>query len=112
MRKVEAIIRPHKLNEIKDGLSRLGIRGMTVSEVFGYGLQKGHIGIYRGKQYNINILPKVKIEIVALAADVDDIIDIIIKKGQTGEIGDGKIFVLPVEQVYRIRTGESGKAAL
>lgn len=112
MRKIEAIVRPEKLNEIKEGLAKYGIRGMTVSEVVGCGLQKGHVGVYRGREYNITLLPKIKIEIVVADDVVPEVVDIIIKYGQTGQIGDGKIFILPVEEVYRIRTGETGKYAL
>ncbi|XEQ94482.1 Nitrogen regulatory protein P-II 1 [Sporomusa carbonis] len=112
MRKIDAIIRPDKLNEIKAGLAKLGVRGMTVSEVFGCGLQKGHIGVYRGKEYSINLLPKVKIEVVVPAGIAGDVVKVIAEYGRTGNIGDGKIFIYPVSQVYRIRTGESGSAAL
>jgi nitrogen regulatory protein P-II 1 len=112
MRKIEAVIRPNKINDVKEGLSKYGIKGMTISEVAGYGLQKGHIGIYRGNEYSITLLPKVKIEIVITDDIVEDVVDVIIKNARTGEVGDGKIFVHPIEQVYRIRTGESGKTAL
>lgn len=112
MKKIEAIIRPNKLNDIKEGLAKYGVKGMTVSEVLGCGLQKGHIGIYRGKEYSITLLPKVKIEIVVNDDVVNEVVNIILDTAQTGEIGDGKIFVLPVDEVYRIRTHESGKKAL
>jgi nitrogen regulatory protein P-II 1 len=112
MKKIEAIIRPIKLNDVKDGLAKYGIKGMTVSEVAGCGLQKGHVGIYRGNEYSISLLPKVKIEIVVADDIVEDVIDVIMEHAQTGEVGDGKIFVSPIEQVYRIRTRESGKGAL
>ncbi len=112
MKKIEAIVRPEKLNDIKDGLSKYGIRGMTVSEVVGCGLQKGHIGVYRGREYKITLLPKIKIEIVIADDVVEEVVDIIVKHAQTGQIGDGKIFILPVEDAYRIRTGENGKYAL
>lgn len=112
MKKIEAIIRPNKLNDIKEGLAKYGVKGMTVSEVLGCGLQKGHVGIYRGKEYSITLLPKVKVEIVVNDDVVDEVVDIILDTAQTGEIGDGKIFVLPVDAVYRIRTRESGKKAL
>ena len=112
MKKIEAIIRPNKLNDIKEGLAKYGVKGMTVSEVLGCGLQKGHVGIYRGKEYSITLLPKVKVEIVVNDDVVDEVVDIILDTAQTGEIGDGKIFVLPIDAVYRIRTRESGKKAL
>ncbi|MBP2653140.1 MAG: glnB 6 [Firmicutes bacterium] len=112
MKKIEVIIRPNKLNEVKDALSKYGIRGMTVSEVAGCGLQKGHIGIYRGQEYNMTLLSKVKLELVVSADIVEDVVAVITKNARTGEIGDGKIFVLPVENAYRIRTGDEGKSAL
>jgi len=112
MKKIEAIIRPNKLNEVKDALAKYGIKGMTVSEVAGCGLQKGHVGIYRGKEYSISLLPKVRLEIVAESDVVDEIVDIIVSHARTGEVGDGKIFVSTIDQVYRIRTRESGKYAL
>jgi nitrogen regulatory protein P-II 1 len=112
LKKIEAIIRPNKLNDIKEGLAKYGVKGMTVSEVLGCGLQKGHIGIYRGKEYSITLLPKVKIEIIVNDDVVDEVVNIILDTAQTGEVGDGKIFVLPIEDVYRIRTRESGKKAL
>lgn len=112
MKKIEAIIRPNKLNDIKEGLAKYGVKGMTVSEVLGCGLQKGHVGIYRGKEYSITLLPKVKVEIVVNDDVADEVVAIILDTAQTGEIGDGKIFVLPVDAVYRIRTRESGKKAL
>lgn len=112
MKKIEAIIRPNKLNEVKDALAKYGIKGMTVSEVAGCGLQKGHVGIYRGKEYSISLLPKVRLEIVVESDVVDEVVEIIISHAQTGEIGDGKIFVSTIDRVYRIRTRESGKYAL
>ncbi|MBP2642398.1 MAG: nitrogen regulatory protein [Firmicutes bacterium] len=112
MRKIEVIIRPNKLNEVKDALSKFGIRGMTVSEVAGCGLQKGHIGVYRGQEYNMTLLQKVKLELVVTTDIVDLVVDIIMKTARTGQIGDGKIFVIPVENAYRIRTGDEGRNAL
>lgn len=112
MRKIEAIVRPSQLGEIQDELSRIGIGGMTVSEVMGCGLQKGVLGIYRGKCYEITLLPKVKVEIVAPKEKVRYILDTIVKPARTGEVGDGKIFVFPIDQVIRIRTGETGISAL
>ena len=101
-----AIVRPSKVEEIKDALTRLNISGMTVSEVRGHGRQKGHTAIYRGKEYNVSLLPKMKVEVVLPDDMVDDAIRTIIETTRTGEIGDGRVFVLPVEQGYNIRTGE------
>ena len=112
MKKIEAIIKPFKLNEVREALSDIGVSGLTVTEVKGFGRQKGHTELYRGAEYVVDFLPKVKIEI-AIADDlVETAIDSIIKAAHTGKIGDGKIFVMPVEQVVRIRTGETGDAAL
>jgi nitrogen regulatory protein P-II 1 len=112
MKKVEAIIRPSKLDDIKEALNRFGIHGLTVSEVIGCGHQKGRTEIYRGTEYSINLLPKVKLEIVVKDKYVDEVIETIIKEARTGEIGDGKIFIYPVENALRIRTGESGEDAI
>ena len=112
MKKVEAIIRPSKLDEIKDALKLIGIRGMTVSQVVGCGTQKGHTSVYRGQEYTVNLLDKVKIEIVVEDKFVDQVVNRIITAGKTGEIGDGKIFVYPVDKAVRIRTGESGEDAI
>jgi nitrogen regulatory protein P-II 1 len=112
MKKIEVIIRPAKLDEIKDALGRFGIHGMTVTEVIGCGLQKGKKEIYRGAEYSIDLLPKVKIEIVTKDSWVPEITDILTKTARTGEIGDGKVFVLPVENAVRIRTGEGGEEAI
>jgi len=112
MKKVEAIIKPFKLDEVKDALVEIGIGGMTVTEVRGFGQQKGHTEIYRGTEYVIDFLPKVKIEIVVKDEDVEKVIQTIIKTAQTGRVGDGKIFVIPVEEVVRIRTGERGGQAI
>ena len=112
MNKVETIIKPFKLEELKDGLSSLGIQGMTVSEVKGFGRQKGHSEIYRGAEYTVDFVPKVKVEIVVEADMVDKVVDVILSHAKTGQIGDGKIFVLPVEEAVRIRTGEKGKDAI
>lgn len=112
MIKIEAIVRPGVLEEIKDGLSKFGIHGMTVSQVMGCGLQKGRKEVYRGTEYSINLLPKVKIEIVLTDKDVDAVVDVITKAARTGEIGDGKIFITKIENAIRIRTGEKGDAAL
>ena len=112
MKKIEAIIKPFKLDEIKKALNTSGVQGMTVTEVKGFGRQKGHIEFYRGAEYDINFVPKVKIEIVLPDEMIDKAISIIQEKAKTGEIGDGKIFVYPVEDVIRIRTGERGEAAI
>ena len=112
MKKIEAIIKPFKLDEVREALSDIGVSGLTVTEVKGFGRQKGHTELYRGAEYVVDFLPKVKIEIVIVDDLVDTAIDSIIKAAHTGKIGDGKIFVMAVEQVVRIRTGETGDAAL
>ena len=112
MKKIEAIIKPFKLDDLKEGLSALGIKGMTVSEAKGFGRQKGHSEIYRGAEYAVDFVPKVKVEIVVEAQIVEKVIEVILTHAKTGQIGDGKIFVLPIETAYRIRTGEQGKAAI
>ena len=112
MKKIEAIFKPFKLDDVKEGLSNLGVKGLTVSEVKGFGRQRGHKEVYRGAEYQIDFVPKIKIEIVMEAALVPDAVKVIQEKARTGEIGDGKIFVLPVEDVVRIRTGESGPDAI
>ena len=112
MKIVMAIIKPFKLEEVRDGLTAVGVHGLTVTEVKGYGRQKGHTEIYRGAEYAVSFLPKIKIEVVVADSTVDQAIEGIIKAARTGKIGDGKIFVTTVEQVIRIRTGESGEAAV
>ncbi|MCW8806122.1 MAG: P-II family nitrogen regulator [Ignavibacteriaceae bacterium] len=112
MKKVEAIIRPFKLEEVKEALVEEGIRGLTISEVRGYGRQKGHTETYRGSEYRIEFVPKIKIEVVVEDSKVEKIVDAILNTGKTGQVGDGKIFIYNVEDVVRIRTGESGKDAL
>lgn len=112
MKKIEAIIKPFKLDDVKEALNGIGIKGMTISEVKGYGRQKGHTEIYRGAEYVIDFLPKLKIEIVVGADQVDEVIDTIVEAAKTGKIGDGKIFVLPVESIVRVRTGERDKEAI
>ena len=112
MKKVEAIIKPYKLEDVKQGLSLLGVNGLTVSEVKGFGRQRGHKEIYRGAEYNVDFVPKIKIELVLDAKIVPDVVKTIREKALTGQIGDGKIFVLPVEEVIRIRTGEKGIEAI
>ena len=112
MKKIEAIIKPFKLEEVKDALADLGIEGMTVSEVKGFGRQKGHTELYRGAEYVVDFLPKVKIEIAIKDDMVDGVIEAITRVASTGKIGDGKIFVSNLEQVIRIRTGETGPDAV
>jgi len=112
MKKIEAIIKPFKLTEVKEALNEVGIQGMTVSEVKGFGRQKGHTEIYRGSEYTVDFLPKVKIEIVLPDAQVKSAIEIITKNARTGKIGDGKIFVLPLDNAVRIRTEEQGDSAV
>ena len=112
MKKIEAIIKPFKLDEVREALSEIGIAGLTVTEVKGFGRQKGHTELYRGAEYVVDFLPKIKIEIVVNDDQVDTAIEAVIKAARTGKIGDGKIFVMPVEQVVRIRTGETGEAAV
>lgn len=112
MKKIEAIFKPFKLEEVKEALTDLGINGMTVSEVKGYGRQKGHKEMYRGAEYNVDFNPKLKIELVLAADQVDKVVDAIRSAANTEKIGDGKIFVLPVEDVMRVRTGERGKDAI
>lgn len=112
MKKIEAIIKPFKLEEVKDALSEVGIEGMTVVEVKGFGRQKGHTEIYRGSEYTVDFLPKIKLEIVLAEAQVEAAISAILKSAKTGKIGDGKIFVSPIEQSIRIRTEEKGEQAV
>ncbi len=112
MKKIEAIIKPFKLDEVKQALSEIGISGMTVTEVKGHGRQKGHKEIYRGAEYQVDFLPKIKIEIIVDQPMVDQVVKKIVESARTGKIGDGKIFVLPIEEVIRVRTGESGKDAI
>jgi nitrogen regulatory protein P-II 1 len=112
MKKIEAIIRPHKIDEVREALSETGVRGMTLTEVKGVGRQKGHTEVYRGSEYQIDFLPKIKLEIVIPDTAVDSVIATIVKAAKTGNVGDGKIFVLPVEEVVRVRTEEVGEGAL
>lgn len=112
MKKIEAVIKPFKLDEVKDALNTIGVQGITVTEVKGFGRQKGHTELYRGAEYVVDFLPKVKIEIIAADSLVTKIIETIETAAKTGRIGDGKIFVTPVEEVIRIRTGERGEAAI
>ena len=112
MKKVEAIIKPFKLDEVKAALNEIGIQGITISEVKGYGRQKGHTELYRGAEYMIDFIPKIKLEIIVSDNLVPQVLDAIEQSAKTGRIGDGKIFVIPVETVIRIRTGETGEDAL
>lgn len=112
MKLITAIIKPFKLDEVREALSEIGVSGLTITEVKGFGRQKGHTELYRGAEYVVDFLPKIRIDIVVPAVMVDDLIDVIIKSAFTGKIGDGKIFVQNVEQAIRIRTGESGIDAL
>ena len=112
MKKIEAIIKPFKLDDVKEKLSDIGVHGMTISEVKGYGRQKGHTEIYRGAEYVVDFIPKIKIEIVVPAERVDQVVNTIRESANSGKIGDGKIFVLPVERVLRVRTGEENRDAV
>ncbi|MEO8305153.1 MAG: P-II family nitrogen regulator [Betaproteobacteria bacterium] len=112
MKKVEAVIKPFKLDEVREALSEVGVTGLTVTEVKGFGRQRGHTELYRGAEYVVDFLPKVKVEVIIADGDVDRAIEAIIKAARTGKIGDGKIFVTSVDQVVRIRTGESGEQAI
>lgn len=112
MKKIEAIIKPFKLEEVKDALSEVGVEGMTVIEVKGFGRQKGHTEIYRGSEYTVDFLPKIKLELVLADKQVDAAVQAIIKSARTGKIGDGKVFVSPVEEAIRIRTEEKGESAV
>lgn len=112
MKKIEAIIKPFKLDEVKDALNEIGIQGMTVTEVKGFGRQKGHVELYRGAEYDIAFIPKVKLEIVVSDAMVGKVMATIQDRTKTGKIGDGKIFVSALEQIVRIRTGETGESAI
>jgi nitrogen regulatory protein P-II 1 len=112
MKKIEAIIKPFKLDEVREALSEIGVNGLTVTEVKGFGRQKGHTELYRGAEYVVDFLPKIKLELVVADAIVESAVDAIINAAHTGKIGDGKIFVSNIEQVVRIRTGETGEAAV
>ena len=112
MKKIEAIIKPFKLDEVREALSEIGVSGLTVTEVKGFGRQKGHTELYRGAEYVVDFLPKLKVEVVVTDDRVAQVVDVIMETARTGKIGDGKIFVLPVEQVIRIRTGETDGNAI
>jgi nitrogen regulatory protein P-II 1 len=109
---VTAIVKPHKLEEVKDALQELGIQGLTVSEVRGYGRQRGHTELYRGAEYAVEFVPKVKLEVLASDTQVDDVVDTVIKYARSGQVGDGKVYVTPVDRIVRIRTGEEDGDAL
>jgi nitrogen regulatory protein P-II 1 len=112
MKKIEAVIKPFKLEDVKEALTEAGITGMTISEVKGYGRQQGHSELYRGAEYVVDFLPKVKIDLIVDESDVDRVIDIIVESARTGKIGDGKVFVSPIEKIVRIRTGEEDTEAI
>ena len=112
MKLVTAVIKPHKWEEVRESLETFGVAGMTVTEVSGYGRQKGHTEVYRGAEYDIALVPKIRSEIIVDDADADDVVGIIVKSAQTGRIGDGKVWVVPVESVVRVRTGDRDEAAL
>lgn len=112
MKKIEAVIKPFKLDEVKEALIAIGVKGMTIAEVKGFGRQKGHTELYRGAEYVIDFLPKIKLEVIVKDDEVAKVLDVIQSAAKTGSIGDGKIFVLPVEGVLRIRTGETGENAI
>jgi nitrogen regulatory protein P-II 1 len=112
MKLVTAVIKPHRLDEVRAALEAFGVSGMTITEASGYGRQKGHTEVYRGAEYEVDLVPKVRVEIVVDDTDVEDIVDVVTKSAHTGKIGDGKVWVVPVETVIRVRTGESGQEAL
>lgn len=112
MKKIEAIIKPFKLDDVKESLSELGVKGMSITEIRGFGRQKGHTEIYRGAEYVVDFLPKIKVELVVSDDQVEEVMETICETARSGKIGDGKIFVLPVEETVRIRTGERGEFAL
>ena len=112
MKLITAVIKPHKLDEVKAALEAFGVQGMTVSEASGYGRQRGHTEVYRGAEYTVDLVPKVRVEILVDDTDVVDVVDVVVKSAQTGRIGDGKVWTLPVDDVVRVRTGEHGVDAL
>jgi nitrogen regulatory protein PII len=112
MKKIEAIIRPFRLDDVREALAEIGVKGMTLTEVKGYGRQKGHTELYRGSEYQIDFLPKIKLEVVVSAKLADRVVETILKVAKTGQVGDGKIFIYDVEDAIRVRTGEAGEAAL
>ncbi|MFO7783823.1 MAG: P-II family nitrogen regulator [Desulfatiglandales bacterium] len=112
MKKIEAVIKPFKLDDVKEGLSGLGVQGLTVSEVKGFGRQRGHREIYRGAEYQVDFVSKIKVEVVVSSSQVQEAVSVIRERARTGEIGDGKVFIIPVEEALRIRTGETGEDAI
>ncbi len=112
MKKIEAIIKPFKLDDVKEALNEIGIQGMTITEVKGYGRQKGHKEIYRGAEYVVDFIPKIKLEIIVDSDWADQVVEKILESAKTGKLGDGKIFVIPIEEAVRVRTGERGKDAI
>jgi nitrogen regulatory protein P-II 1 len=112
MKLITAVIKPHKLDEVKAALESFGVQGLTVSEASGYGRQKGHTEVYRGAEYTVDLVPKVRVEVLVDDADAGDVTEVVVKAAQTGRIGDGKVWVVPVEDVVRVRTGERGVDAL
>jgi len=112
MKKIEAIVKPFKLDDVKEALSGIGIKGMTISEVKGYGRQKGHTEIYRGAEYVVDFIPKIKVEIIVDGKQADQVVETIVGAARTGKIGDGRIFVLPIEKIVRVRTGETDHEAI
>jgi nitrogen regulatory protein P-II 1 len=112
MKLITAIIKPFKLDDVKAALETFGVRGLTISEASGYGRQKGHTEVYRGAEYKVDLVPKMRIEVLVDDEDADDVADVLVKAAQTGKIGDGKVWVVPVETVIRVRTGETGSEAL
>jgi nitrogen regulatory protein P-II 1 len=112
MKLITAVIKPHKLDEVKSALESFGVQGLTVSEASGYGRQKGHTEVYRGAEYTVDLVPKVRVEVLVDDADAVDVVDVVVKAAQTGRIGDGKVWVVPIEDVVRVRTGERGIDAL
>jgi nitrogen regulatory protein P-II 1 len=112
MKKIEAIIRPFRIDDVREALAELGVKGMTLTEVKGYGRQKGHTEVYRGSEYQIDFLPKIKLEVVVSDAMAEKVVETILKTAKTGQVGDGKIFISTVDDAVRVRTGESGEAAL
>ncbi|MEY9925794.1 nitrogen regulatory protein P-II 1 [Catenulispora sp. GP43] len=112
MKLITAILKPFKLEEVKDALQRFGVHGITVSEASGYGRQRGHTEVYRGAEYTVDLVPKLRVEVLCEDEDVDALVDVVVKAAVTGKIGDGKVWVTPVDEVVRVRTGETGGAAL
>ena len=112
MKLVTAVIKPFKLDEVRAALLAFGVQGMTVSESSGYGRQRGHTEVYRGAEYTVELLPKIRLEVLVDAADADDVIDVIVRSARTGKIGDGKVWAIPVESIVRVRTGETGPEAI